>query len=171
MFGLNIEEGIQDDPNGRKWKVEVIPAQEARAESRSAQEQQKGIRDEAIFETNLEKVTKALKALGGAATKSKIRNQAVLSPDKTEQALLHLLSEGVIEQAEITAANKQKYDGYKFSRDHSESLVITNDPESDSTHTQISRKGDRVSECVSDSDCESLLDAFPPDDSQEKDQW
>lgn len=163
FFGLNIEEGTQSDPNGRRWEVEVIPAQEARAESRSSQEQQKGIRDEAIFETNLEKVTKALKALGGAATKSKIRNKAVLSPDKTEQALLHLLSEGVIEQAEITATNKQKYAGYKFSRDHSESLVKTNDHDCQTTHTQIPRKGDRVSECVSDSECESLLDAFPTD--------
>lgn len=161
LFGLNIEEGIQEDEGGRKWEVDVISAQEARAESRSSQEQQKGIRDDAIFEANLEKVTEALKALGGEATKSKIRNQAILSPDKTEQALLHLVSEGVIEQVEITAANKQKYAGYKFSRNHSESLVINCDHQSTEHTHRDPRKGDRVSVCVSPPDYESLENIFP----------
>jgi len=174
LFGLNIEEGTQDDKGGRRWEVDVIPAQEARAESRSSQEQQKGIREDAIFETNLQKVTKALKALGGEATKSKIRNKAVLSPDKTEQALLHLVSDGVIEQIEITATNKQKYAGYKFSRNHSESLVKNSDHQSTEHTHRDPRKGDRVSVCVSPPDYESLENIFPAnsdsDNLQEADQ-
>lgn len=163
FWGIDIHEGSIDDEGGRVWDVEVKTASVARAESRSHKDQQKDQRQEAQFEANVLKVVESLESLGGEATKSKIRNKAVLSPDKTEQALLHLLSEGVIEQAEITAANKQKYAGYKFSSNHSGSLVKTSGPDCQSTHTQIPPIGGSVSVCVSDLDYESLDEAFPTD--------
>jgi len=149
--GLNIEEGSQNDPQGRRWEVEVIPAEEARAQSRSAQEQEKDRTKDAKLKKYIKRVTEFLRQ-SGPNTKTKIREGTGLTPSNIEQALYEMLCDGIVEQCKVMASNNQEYDGYKFSSSFGNSLVKTTDTLDTITHTQIPRKGDCMSVCESVSD-------------------
>lgn len=170
LFGLNIEEGSQSDPGGRKWEVDIIPAQEARAQSKTAQEQQQDIKKEARLQTDVEKVTEFLRA-SGPNTKTKIRTGTGMTPGRIEQALFSMITDGIIEECKVTASNHQEYDGYQFSSSFGNSLVKTTDTMDTITHTQNPLKGDCMSVCECEGDCVSesststdlFGDVFPTD--------
>ncbi|QGQ21206.1 AAA family ATPase [Gimesia benthica] len=172
-FGLNIEEGSQNDPQGRRWEVDVIPAEEARAQTRSAQEQQKDRTKDAKLKGYIKRVTDFLRQ-SGPNTKTKIKEGTGLTHSNIEQALFAMVSDGIVEQCRVMASNNQEYDGYKFSSSFGNSLVKTTDTLDTITHTQNTRKGGCMSVCESEGEIvydetesselfDELNDIFPPD--------
>lgn len=175
FFGLNIEEGSQNDSGGRRWEVEVIPATEARAQSRSAQEQQTDRRKDARLQADIKIIGKYLKD-NGPNTQTKIRSATGIPPARIGQALFSMAEDGTVEECKVIK-NSREYDGYTVTSSIGNSLVKTTDTLNTATLTHTPYKRGCVSVGESDPDCvydetesdglfDELNDIFPPDQNE-----
>lgn len=110
-WSLTIDEGTIHDPDGRRWEVEVLPADQAKEVAKERRESEK--------ETKARQaVAKALVAVGTAG--GTMNDLAELAGLIGRQKKLvgpivgELLKAGTIEKLEITKGNRQKYDAYRL---------------------------------------------------------
>ena len=174
-FGLNIEEGSQSDPDGRQWDVDVIPATEARAQSRSAQEQQTDRRKDARLQADIKIIEKYLKD-NGPDTQTKIRSATGIPPARIGQALFSMAENGAVEECKVVK-NSREYDGYTVTSSIGNSLVKTTDTLDTVSLTHRHSNNACVRATESDPDCvydetesdglfDELSDIFPPEQNE-----
>ncbi|MBX3433284.1 MAG: bifunctional DNA primase/polymerase [Pirellulales bacterium] len=116
LWGVDVDEGVRDDPGGRRWDVRVLEASEA-YEQRDAQEDLAGERrKESRAERKHQKERSALlAALAGfpaGETSRVIREAAGVSGNRFKDLMEELIDDGLARACEITKANGQKYEGF-----------------------------------------------------------
>jgi replicative DNA helicase len=119
LWGIDVDEGVRDDPGGRRWEVGVLEANEAYAK-RDAQEeeigeQRKESRAERKHEKERASLLSALAKFKTGETSRVIREAAGISGNRFNQLIEELIDDGMARRCEITKANGQKYDGYIIS--------------------------------------------------------
>ncbi|MEM1208119.1 MAG: hypothetical protein AAGI54_02515 [Planctomycetota bacterium] len=121
LVGVNVWEGRQDDPGGRRWQIEVEQASRTRQATAEAEqdrrEQQSEARKRAQLEADIEAVVGVMKRMPEGETRTGIRDRAGLSGAKFNPALSVLIGDGRVVEVEITKTNGRKYDGFKLHPD------------------------------------------------------
>ncbi len=82
LWGLDIEEGRRDAPEGRYWDVSVRPASDVRAEAKDDRQAERRREKAAKFEKDLDAVAEALDAYPDGATRTRLREHCGMSGDE-----------------------------------------------------------------------------------------
>lgn len=118
LAGVNVTEGRQDDPDGRRWEVEIERAGQVRAEAmtrdQERREQAKEQRREKQLQADREAVIAAIEKTPEGDTSTAIRDRAGLSGQRFAPILADLLADNKIEPCTVTKPNKREYDGYRL---------------------------------------------------------
>lgn len=116
LAGVNITEGRQDDPGGRRWQVEVEQANRVRLDAVEAEqnrrEQERESRRQKQRQADRETILNMIRTLSEGETKRTIRDRTGLRTDRFDPAFAELLTEGLIMGQEIRKGNGRTYDGY-----------------------------------------------------------
>mgnify|MGYP006272054439 CR=1 FL=1 len=156
VVAVNVWEGRQDDPSGRRWQVEVEQATQARQAAAAAErergEQQREARKRAALEADVEAVVKAMERTPEGETKTSIREWAGLSGGRFNPALATLLADDRVVEVEITKPNGQTYSGFKLHPDAPgrtrTDIDLSGCPGGTSTHPDSSPIGGESGVCV-----------------------
>ena len=116
LWGIDVDEGVRDDPGGRRWDVCVLEASEA-YEQRDAQEEiaverRKESRAERKHTKEREALIGALQEFPAGETGRVIREAAGVSGNRFKDLMEELIDDGLARACEITKANGQKYEGF-----------------------------------------------------------
>jgi hypothetical protein len=121
LWGVDVTEGRMTDDGGRKWRVDVHSASDARGQTVKQREEvkasQAAAKHEAKVEAMKERIADALRSVDGNADSiSGIRSRAGASSQSVafQEALAWLLRVGKVVECEITKGNKQPYAGYRY---------------------------------------------------------
>ncbi len=118
LWGLDIEEGRRDSPDGRYWDVVVRPAAEVRAESKDDRQAEKRREAAAKLEKDLDQVAKALDAYPSGATRTRLREHCGMSSTKFGPLIAELEKRGIAERCEVRISNHKKpTEGYRRAPD------------------------------------------------------
>ena len=108
LWGLDITEGRQSDPEGRQWDVDIIPASDARATSQSDRQRQESDTKRAKFEADCELVILKLKATTEPLTGKRLMAQCQVGTDRLHRAIEQLLADERIEETKVAISNHKK---------------------------------------------------------------
>lgn len=130
LVGVNVTEGRQDDPDGRRWEVEIEPAAEARRDTADSvqknRDQERQLRQERNLDADKATIRQVLNNISGD-TKSGIRDRTSLNTSRFNAAFAALLNDQAIESVEVQKSNGQKYTGFRLAlgltRTHSDSSL------------------------------------------------
>ena len=118
LVGVNVIEGTQNDPSGRRWEAEVIPASEARTAAREAESERREASREARsakqLEVDRETVLAAMRRVPAGDTSTGIRGRTTLSGNRFSAAMTGLLNDGQLEEFEVMKGNKRSYTAYRI---------------------------------------------------------
>ncbi|RLS53453.1 MAG: hypothetical protein DWH91_14430 [Planctomycetota bacterium] len=116
LWGVNVDEGTSQDPEGRHWNVDVITSSEAYAgRVDAAEEEKEHHRDQVRQQKQSKHRELALKTLckfPEGETKKALRTAAKLNADNFQSAIELLVEEGLAEACEIEKVGR-KFDGYR----------------------------------------------------------
>ena len=119
LVGVNVTEGTQADPDGRRWEIEVEDASQARQSAAQSEQERreadKQARGQKMLDQDQDTLKQVLSKLPGGDTKSGIRERTTLKSNRFNAAFASLLSDGTIESAPVQKSNKQKYTGFRLS--------------------------------------------------------
>ncbi|MFN3193853.1 MAG: bifunctional DNA primase/polymerase [Aureliella sp.] len=118
LWGVDVDEGVRDDPGGRRWDLRTLEANEA-YEARDASEEQtnerrKESRAERKYQKERSALLTALTEFPCGETSRVIRESAGVSGGRFKDLIGDLIDDGMAENCEVTKANGQKYDGFKL---------------------------------------------------------
>lgn len=126
LVGVNVTEGHQDDPGGRRWDVQVEQATAVRADTIETEAIKREERNEQKHKMQIEqnrvKILARMQKLPDGDTKSGIRDQTGINSTRFNQAFALLIENETVVQVQVTKCNGQKYEGYKL---HSDPLGLT----------------------------------------------
>ena len=112
---VDIDEGSQDDPQGRRWDVTVMSQAEAKAAARSNDDAQRLI-------AHRDRVMEAFAKFPEGETKRTIRDRSGLSSQKFNPIFDEILENGLIESCKVKKGNGQHYDAFCLSGIHWDSV-------------------------------------------------
>lgn len=120
LWGLDVEVGSRKDTGGRRWEVSIDGASavvaENIAQNESAKEERARLKEEKKFAKDAERlIVEYRKTLDGDTATSFVA-RAGMNPAPGRRATAWLLSEGKIEECEVTKGNGQTYSGYRLLR-------------------------------------------------------
>jgi len=114
---LNVTEGRQTDPGGRRWEVNIESATDAISGAKEAREQareqQIAIKEHKVRERRRERIMDALRQCPEGETRSKLGQIAGLSGENFEPIFMELLQSGTVQPCKITK-NKTTHEGFKL---------------------------------------------------------
>lgn len=117
QYGLNIDEGTIQAPNGRHWEVEILSTGEAysrRSESaRQDREQQQEQAQERRLQKHCQALLKVLQHHPDGETMTALRRDSRLNPGNFAAAVAELIEDGVAEPCDITKG-KRAFEGYRL---------------------------------------------------------
>lgn len=108
LWGLDITEGRQSDPEGRQWDVDIIPASDARATSQTDRQRQETDTKRAKFEADCELVILKLKATTEPLTGKRLMAQCQFGQHRLHRAIEQLLADERIEETKVAISNHKK---------------------------------------------------------------
>jgi len=118
LWALNIDEGTRQDPQGRRWEVEVLSPSEAYAERVLVEEERLARRREKARQARAardrEAVLDALGQFPQGETARILRETAGLSSERFRSIIADLVAGGAVERCEINKHNGQRYGGYRL---------------------------------------------------------
>lgn len=118
LAGVNVTEGRQDDPGGRRWQVTVEQASHVRRSAVESAQQQKEqdreIRREKQRQQDRETIVAVLQSMPDGETKRAIRDRTGLRTDRFDPVFADMLRDGVVEPREVKKGNGRSYEGYVF---------------------------------------------------------
>jgi hypothetical protein len=118
LAAVNVLEGRQSDPEGRRWDVEIEGAARARAKDVEADQERKEAtkrdRQARQLEKDTETIVEALKAAGGGTTKRQLRDSTGIRTTRFDPAFAAVLSAGQAKPVEVQGANNRTYEGYRY---------------------------------------------------------
>ena len=117
-WALNIDEGTRQDPGGRRWEVEVLPAHEAYDQQAAIEEEQAAQRkrrsQQRRAQQDREAVLEALGRFPQGETARAIRETAGVGSRRFNSIIEQLVGAGVVEACVIAKQNGQNYSGYRL---------------------------------------------------------
>ncbi|MFV0445111.1 MAG: hypothetical protein ACK5Q5_16165, partial [Planctomycetaceae bacterium] len=125
LWGVNVEEGTLKDQGGRRWEVEVIPANEAFSNRSNAQREAKDREREQQtaqrYRKYREALWRSLQRHPDGESMTALRQESKLNPDNFQLAIAELLDDGLAEACEFTKGNRT-LQGYRpvASPDHAD---------------------------------------------------
>ena len=129
-WGLNIDEGQLNDPDGRRWEIEVLSVSDCRGEVATAKEQHRRRHQDAKREVNRHKILRAVRTLE-LTTKTKIRERCGFGGGVFNPLWADLLEEkAIIQGGSVRGGNRQWYDAHQLAPGH-----IRIDPDNPGDHT------------------------------------
>jgi len=108
LWGLDITEGRQSDPDGRRWDVDIIPASDARATSQTDRQRQQNDEKEAKFDADCELIMLKLNAATEPLTAKRLTAQCCFGVDRLQRGIEQLLADERIEETKIAVSNHKK---------------------------------------------------------------
>jgi hypothetical protein len=155
LWGLNIEEGVRKDPNGRRWDVELLSPSEARREAVEAKQEAKHDREQekraATQNADYQKIEAILELKPDGETRSQIRILAGMNSKRFDPIFDVMIKAGEVEICETRKGNGRSYPGFRRTRTHSNRSTGTS-----TQSNSLPLRGEFESECVSVS--ESVCD-------------
>lgn len=124
LWGVDIEEGRRDAPEGRYWDVTVRPASDVRAEVKDDRQAEKRREASAKFEKELDTVAQALDEHPDGATRTRLREHCGMSGTKFGKAIAELVRRGIAETCDVQVSNHKKpSEGYRRAPDSTDNPV------------------------------------------------
>jgi len=121
LVGVNVTEGRQDDPGGRRWDVEIEQASSARREAAEAEqdrrEEEREARRQRQVEQDRQAVMAVMRTIPDGDTKTSIRDRAGLRGERFNPAFAALIADGAIESCTVRKGNARQYEGYRLQPD------------------------------------------------------
>ena len=108
LWGLDVTEGRQSDPDGRTWDVAIIPASDARATSKTDRQRQQDDQKTARFEADCTLVVNKLKAATEPLTSKRLTAQCQFGADRLQRAIEQLLADERIQETKVAVSNHKK---------------------------------------------------------------
>lgn len=119
LWGIDVDEGVRDEPGGRRWDVTTLEASEAYQHRDAHEEQRNEQRKESRAERKHQKERAALlhslTEFPTGETSRVIREAAGISGSRFKDLIEELIDDGLAQNREITKANGQKYEGFIIS--------------------------------------------------------
>ncbi|MGV3483344.1 MAG: bifunctional DNA primase/polymerase [Planctomycetaceae bacterium] len=117
LWGIDIDEGIRDDPGGRRWDVSVLDAGDAfdkrDALSESQTEERQERRKQSKFDRNKQRIVEVLAGAGDGESLRGVCTAAGMRDRTAKEALEMLVDEGVVETCECKKG-RSKFTGYRL---------------------------------------------------------
>jgi hypothetical protein len=115
LWALNVTEGTTESDGGRYWQVDVISADDARAQVSDDQEAKRAQASQEALEANKKRLLKVLAKYPDGETKTNIRDFSGLHAGPFKAAFSALLMDGCIVSCELQKTNRKKpYEAYKI---------------------------------------------------------
>jgi hypothetical protein len=119
LAALDIHEGRRSDPEGRKWEVEVLKSEDVKRQAVDHKQEQRKAKAEATLEADRREIVAVAVKLEAPESKTGLRDQCQCGHVSFGRAFASLVSDGILEQSEVTKTNGQTYEGWKL-RDEQE---------------------------------------------------
>jgi len=124
LWGLDVEEGRRDAPEGRYWDVSLRPASDVRAEAKDDRQSERQREKAAKFEKDLDAVAQALDAHPEGATRTRLRQYCGMSGEKFGRLIAELEKRKIAERCTVQVSNHKKpVEGYRRVPDTADSPV------------------------------------------------
>jgi hypothetical protein len=114
LWAVNIEEGAQDDPGGRRWDVTVMTAYTAYTEAQAEIERRKYTEQQQRTQRDRESILTALRLFPQGETARTIRDILSISGQRFTMLIQQLIADGIVEPCIITKQNGRLYGGYRL---------------------------------------------------------
>jgi hypothetical protein len=115
LHHLNVFEGKNTDPRGRRWEVEVLPAVEGNKRAEQEREAAREAKSAEKLDRNIERIIRAMNKYPGGETKTAIKVTSGLRHGEFTAAFAELLLRGDAETCPVLKGNHKKpKDGYRL---------------------------------------------------------
>lgn len=112
LYGVDVNEGKQNDDGGRRWQVDVRGVQDTAAEAEKAKEKREAEKRAGVDQRNEQKLRDAIRRFPQGETSKVLRTAASLSGESFATAIRSLLVADRAEACQITKG-KREYDGFR----------------------------------------------------------
>lgn len=120
LMAIDVDE-TRDERNTRQWEIETLTAEQARQREAESDEEDKEQRADKkrirAMERKRLKLVGHLRANPDGDSVNGIKSPCGLKTDEAETILGELEEAGFVERCEITKSNRQKYSGYRLTRE------------------------------------------------------
>ena len=113
LAALDVHEGCRMDPEGQRWEVDVLRAEDVRQQAVDGKQAQRQAKAEADLDDDRREIVAAAVKLKTPESKTALREMVSCGHIRFGRAFSSLVSDGTLERAEVTKTNGQTYDGWK----------------------------------------------------------